>query len=145
MKIKSFFYAHKNTTHPLHTFDTQVTTLYAVTKGATVALRNATTYTVIDKEVLIAQRDDSTIWQCRFRIDKKWQRTSTGERDFDKAKEKAKELFYKAQARKDADYAPITRKFKDVANVVLKQLHKDFVTGKNKTTYNGQKQTTCNQ
>ena len=103
--------------------------------GITVTLRKASTYTEIDKEVLIAQRDDSTIWQCRFRIDKKWQRTSTGERDFDKAKEKAKELFYKAQARKDADYAPITRKFKDVAKVVLKQLHKDFVTGKNKTTY----------
>jgi integrase len=103
--------------------------------GAAVTLRNETTYTVIDREVLIAQRNDSSIWQCRFLIDKKWQRTSTGERDFDKAKEKAKELFYKAQARKDADYAPITRKFKDVAKVVLKQLHKDFVTGKNKTTY----------
>ena len=97
--------------------------------------RNATTLTVIDKEVIIARREHSSIWQCRYYIDKKWQRTTTGERDIGLAKEKAKELFYKAKARKDLDYAPITRKFKDIANIVLNELRKDFNNGKNIQKY----------
>ena len=97
--------------------------------------RNSTTITVIDKEVIIARRENSSIWQCRYRFDNKWQRTSTGERDIELAKEKAKELFYRAKARKDAHYAPITRKFKDVANLVLKQLRDDFKDGKNIQKY----------
>jgi len=100
-----------------------------------VTKRNSTTFTVIDNEVLIAQRSNSTIWQCAYKIDNKWQRTSTGERDIALAKEKAKQLFYTAKARKDTDYTPITRKFKDIAKVVLKQLHKDFVAGKNTNIY----------
>ena len=97
--------------------------------------RNPTTITVIDKEVIIARREHSSIWQCRFRIDKKWQRTTTGERDIELAKEKAKEIFYGAKARKGADYSPITRKFKDIANIVLKELRKDFLDNKNVQKY----------
>ena len=97
--------------------------------------RNNTTITVIDNEVIIAKRERSSIWQCRYRVEKKWQRTSTGERDVELAKEKAKELFYRARARKDAEYTPITRKFKDVANLVLKQLRDDFKAGKNIQKY----------
>ena len=97
--------------------------------------RKATTLTVIDREVIIARRENSSNWQCRYRIDKKWQRTSTGERNLAVAKEKAKALFYRAMARKDLDYAPITRKFKDIANIVLKDLYKDYVNGKNVQKY----------
>ncbi len=97
--------------------------------------RNSTTHTVIDKEVIIRLRDDSDIWQCAYKVGGKWQRTSTGERDINLAKEKAKQLFYKTQARVAIDYTPVTRKFRDVANVVLKQLHKDFVAKKNIAIY----------
>lgn len=93
--------------------------------------RKSNTHTVIDKEVIITMRERSSIWQCAYKVGKKWQRTTTGERDIDLAKEKAKQIFYKAQARVDIDYTPVTRKFRDVANVVLKELHKDFVAGKN--------------
>lgn len=97
--------------------------------------RKSNTYTVIDREVIITMRERSSIWQCVYKVGKVWQRTSTGERDINLAKEKAKQIFYKAQARVDVEYTPVTRKFKDVANVVLKQLHKDFIAGKNIAIY----------
>lgn len=97
--------------------------------------RKKTTHTVIDKEVIITQRNDSTIWQCAYKVGNKWQRTSTGERDETLAKEKAKQLFYKAQSRTEVEYTAVTRKFRDVASVVLKELHKDFIAGKNTVIY----------
>ena len=97
--------------------------------------RKSTTHTVIDKEVIITLRADSSVWQCAYKVASKWQRSSTGEREESLAKEKAKELFYKAQSRTEVDYTAVTRKFKDVANVVLKQLHKDYVAKKNIAIY----------
>jgi len=98
-------------------------------------LRKETTHTVIDREVVITTRKKSSIWQCVYKIGNKWQRTSTGERDVELAKEKAKQIFYKSQARVDIEYTAVTRKFRDVANIVLKELHKDFVAGKNLAIY----------
>ncbi len=102
--------------------------------------RKETTHSVIDREVVITTRKNSSIWQCVYKVGNKWQRTSTGERDVELAKEKAKQIFYKSQARLDIEYTAVTRKFRDVANIVLKELHKDFVAGRNTTIYRDYKQ-----
>ena len=70
---------------------------------------------LIARQLLIAQRERSSIWQCRCSIDGRWQRTNTGERDLEKAKLKAHELLMEANVRKRMNVAPITRCFKDVA------------------------------
>jgi integrase len=98
-------------------------------------LRKSTTHTVIANEVIVTTRSRSSKWQCVYKVGNKWQRTTTGERDLNLAEEKAKQIFYKSQARIEIDYTPVTRKFRDVANVVLKQLHKDFVAGNNISIY----------
>lgn len=103
-------------------------------------LRKDNTHTVIDREVVITTRKNSSIWQCVYKVKNKWQRTSTGERDIELAKEKAKQIYYQSKARVEIDYTPVTRKFKDVANIVLKELHKDFVAGRNVQTYKDYKQ-----
>ena len=102
--------------------------------------RKENTHTVIDREVVITTRPRSSIWQCVYKVKNKWQRTSTGERDIELAKEKAKQIYYQSQARLEIDYTAVTRKFKDVANLVLKELHKDFVAGRNVQTYKDYKQ-----
>jgi len=51
--------------------------------------KKSTTHVLIARQLLIAQREHSSIWQCRYSIDGRWQRTSTGERDMEKAKLKA--------------------------------------------------------
>jgi integrase len=94
-----------------------------------------TTHIVIDKELIVYQRERSTIWQCRYCIDKQWQRTSTKEYDLGKAKKKAKELFLEAQFRKRNDIAPITRYFKDIAKGVVKKLKQEIASGSGKAIY----------
>ena len=94
-----------------------------------------TTHIVIDKELIVYQRERSTIWQCRYSIDRQWQRTSTKEYDLGKAKKKAKELFLEAQFRKRNDIAPITRYFKDIAKSVVKKLKEEIASGNGKAVY----------
>lgn len=94
-----------------------------------------TTHIVIDKELIVYQRERSTIWQCRYCIDRQWQRTSTKEYDLGKAKKKAKELFLEAQFRKRNDIAPITRYFKDIAKSVVKKLKQEIASGNGKAIY----------
>ena len=97
--------------------------------------RKETTHSIIESELLIALRERSSVWQCRYKMDGAWQRTTTGERDIKKAKEAAKKLYLEAQIRKENNYTPITRKFKDVARSVVKRLQKDIDAGQGKATF----------
>ena len=93
--------------------------------------RKSNTYTVIDKEVIITMRERSSIWQCAYKVGKKWQRTSTGERDFNLAKEKAKQIFYKAQSRTEIDCTAVTSSGLDNARIsraTRSQLHKNTLS-----------------
>ena len=51
--------------------------------------KNPTTHAVIENTLNVYQRERSAIWQCAFKIDKKWQRQSTNTRDLKEAKERA--------------------------------------------------------
>jgi len=97
--------------------------------------RKDTTHIVIDKELIVYLRERSTIWQCRYCIDKQWQRTSTKEYDLAKAKKVAKEIFLEAQWRKKNDIAPITRYFKDIARGTIKKLKEEIASGNGKIIY----------
>lgn len=75
------------------------------------------------------------VWQCAFNVDGRWQRTSTHERDFDKAKKTAHDLLVRANVKKELNIAPITRKLRDVAIAVLKQLENDIESNTGKPIY----------
>ena len=97
--------------------------------------KKSTTHIITQGELLVALRERSSIWQCRYCVDGIWQRTSTGERDLRLAKAKAKELYLEAQWRKKSNVAPITRYFRDVARLVAKKLQNDVNSGNGKATY----------
>ena len=88
--------------------------------------KNATTHILIERQLRIYQRERSAVWQCAFNVDGRWQRTSTNERELATAKKKAHDILVKANVKKELNIAPITRKLKDVATVVVKQLEKDI-------------------
>ena len=96
--------------------------------------RKETTHSIIEGELLIALRERSSVWQCRYKIDGVWQRTTTGERDLKTAKATAKKLYLEAQIRKENNYTPITRKFRDVARSVVKRLEKEIEAGQGKAS-----------
>ena len=81
-----------------------------------------TTHILVPHKLVLFKRPRSEVWQCRFQIDKKWQRTSTNSYDFEEAKEKAFELIQEAGFRKRMNYVPVTRNFKNVAEFTIKKL-----------------------
>lgn len=83
------------------------------------AEKNETTHTLLDRELIVYRRERSNIWQCRFKVDGIWQRASTKERDLKKAKTKANELRIEAEIRKRSNLPVITRKFRDMPNLLL--------------------------
>jgi integrase len=97
--------------------------------------KNENTLILIERQLRIYQRERSAVWQCAFNVDGRWQRTSTNERELAKAKKAAHDILVKANVKKELNIAPITRKLKDVANVVLKQLEKDIKNNTAKPIY----------
>ncbi len=77
--------------------------------------KSPTTEILLARELVLYQRERSSIWQCRYKVDGKWQRATTKERDLEKAKRKALDLKVVAEIRKRDNLPVITRKFRDVA------------------------------
>jgi integrase len=104
----------------------------------------STTHPIVDNELVIHKRGRSRFWQCRFKVDKKWQRKSTGESELDKAKKRALDFLYEAKALSKLGHPALTRRFKDVAKLAIKRLedeaendrglrkHRDYLTVINK-------------
>ncbi len=97
--------------------------------------KNATTHTLIERQLNVYLRERSTIWQCSYQVDGKWQRTSTGEKDLELAKKAAHEILIKANIRKEMNVAPITRTFKDIARLAIERMDKETDAGQGKVTY----------
>ena len=72
-----------------------------------------TTHILVPNSLVVFARPRSTVWQCRYQVDGKWQRESTNERNLDDAKRVAHNLLIEANVRKKLNAAPITRTFKD--------------------------------
>ena len=99
------------------------------------SIQKPTTHTLVPRQLVVYKRERSAIWQCRFNVDGRWQRTSTGERDLEAAKAKAHDILVEANVRKKLNTAPITRRFKDIANAVVRKLKDEMKTGKAKPIY----------
>lgn len=97
--------------------------------------KKSTTHTLIEGELTIALRERSSVWQCRYCIDGKWQRNTTNERDIKKAKERAKDIYKEAIWKQKNNVAPITRFFRDIAKVTVKRLQAEIDSGSGKAIY----------
>jgi len=100
-----------------------------------VSAKKPTTHVLIEKELVIALRERSSVWQCRYCVDGKWQRQSTHTYDVKEAEKVARTLLMEAQMRKKLNVVPITRKFKDVAKSALKRLKTAASDGSSKAIY----------
>ena len=80
-------------------------------------------------------RERSSVYQCHYKIDGKWQRTSTKQRDIKQAEDVAKDLYKEAHWKKKNQVAPITRYFRDVAKTVTKKLQDAIDSGDGEAIY----------
>ena len=81
-----------------------------------------TTHVILPRELIVYQRDDSDVWQCRLKVGNKWIARTTKERDLDRAIERAKRLLFEAQLRKEANIPVVTKKFRDIAKLAYQQM-----------------------
>lgn len=94
-----------------------------------------TTHILVPNTLVVFVRPRSTVWQCRYQVDGKWQRQSTNERNLDDAKRIAHDLLIEANVRKKLNAAPITRLFKDVARHAIIRMEKLIADGEAKSMY----------
>lgn len=94
-----------------------------------------TTHILVPNTLVVFARPRSTVWQCRYQVDGKWQRESTNERNLDDAKRVAHDLLIEANVRKKLKAAPITRTFKDIARQAILRMEKEIADGAGKTMY----------
>ncbi len=84
-----------------------------------------TTHTILPRELIVYQRGDSDVWQCRLKVDSKWMARTTKERDLNRAIDRAKRLLFEAQLRKEANLPVVTRKFRDIAKLAYQQMEEE--------------------
>lgn len=97
--------------------------------------KKETTHVLVPHSLVLFIRPRSSVWQCRYQIDGKWQRESTKQRELDKAKSVAHDLFVEANVRKKLKAAPITRAFKDIAKQAILRMEKQIEEGDGKVMY----------
>ena len=100
------------------------------------AEKKDTTHVLIAHSLVVFQRPRSTVWQCRYRVDGKWQRESTKQYDLKTAKAIAHDLLVEANVRKKLKAAPITRTFKDIAKHAVLRMEKHIADGEAKAMWN---------
>ena len=78
---------------------------------------------VIPSAAVLYQRERSGVWQLRIKLaDGKWHRTTTREHDLERARERALDLYYEARAKQQANIPANSRRFSNVAKLVIKQM-----------------------
>ncbi len=84
---------------------------------------------------MLYKRERSGVWQCRYKVGEVWQRATTKERDFEKAKDRAKHLMITAEVRKAQNLPVVTRRFRDVAKLAVQRLKDEIASGNGKVIY----------
>jgi len=91
-----------------------------------------TTNVILPRELIVYQRGDSDVWQCRLKVDNRWMARTTKERDLDKAIDRAKRMLFEAQLRKESNLPVVTKKFRDIAKLTKQQMVDELANPKMK-------------
>jgi len=94
-----------------------------------------TTHVLMDRKLVLYQRERSDVWQCRYKVDGQWHRATTKEYEFDKAKARAERLMIEAEIRKAAQLPVVTRKFRDIAKHAIKRMEDELAAGGGKVVF----------
>lgn len=94
------------------------------------------TYEIYPRELVLYLRPNSTVWQCRYKVDGKWLIASTKLRDRTNAIEKAKDIKRTAELRKEANIPVVTKKLKHIAQLTKQRMDDKAKKGEAPVSYN---------
>lgn len=91
---------------------------------------------VIPSVAVLYKRERSGVWQLRVKLaDGKWHRLTTREHELDAAKERALDLYYEARAKQQANLPAASRRFSNVAKLVITQMEAELAAERGKSVY----------
>jgi hypothetical protein len=93
------------------------------------------THLLLDGEVRVYRRERSKRWQASFSIDGHTIRVSTGARDLEDAKDKARDTYFEYKFRHKNDLPIVTKKFSDLARLAIEDMRKQLNAGLGKLVY----------
>jgi integrase len=93
------------------------------------------TVTVLDGDVRVLRRRNSRAWQAAFKIDGRWVRVSTKCRQLDDAKRRARELYVEYQVRQKNGLPVVSKRFVDVARLVIAEMDRQLAAGVGKASW----------
>lgn len=94
-----------------------------------------------DGEVVLYRRPESQRWQARFKLpDNTWHRITTKRTNIEEASRVATEEYDRARFLHSAGINAISRRFRDVAELAIKQMDDDIALGTGKVIYKDYKQ-----
>lgn len=94
-----------------------------------------TTHHIIKNQLIVFKRAHSDKWQCRYKIDGTWYRSSTNEYSLSTAIQSANMLLIEAHMRNRMNVSAHSKLFRDVAKLVIKQLQDEIDAGIGKPIY----------
>lgn len=94
------------------------------------------THEILHRQLIVYRRGQSGAWQSRYKVDGKWQRTTTKEVDLKKAIERSKRLLIEAEVRLASNIPVITRRFRDVSRLAIERMEQELKSGKGKISFN---------
>ena len=69
--------------------------------------------TILDGSIVLSRRHESAKWQARFKVENRWIRVMTKEKDLKEAKTAAEELYLDARYRVKHELPVQTKRFKE--------------------------------
>lgn len=93
------------------------------------------THQLIERELVVFKRPNTVVWYCRYKIEDTWFTLTTKERDLNKAKAAAQKILAKAQLRREENLPVVTKRFRDVAQLVLKAMEARIAVGHKVDSY----------
>lgn len=93
------------------------------------------THQLIERELVLFKRPTTAAWYCRYKIDDKWITATTKELDLKKAKKAAHQILMKAQVLKEQNLPVLSKRFSDVANIVIRAMEERIAAGHTVKSY----------
>jgi integrase len=93
------------------------------------------TVTLLDGDVRLFKRGRSRAWQATFKIDGRWVRITTKCKQLDDAKKRARELYVEYQVRQKNGLPVVSKRFADVARIVIADMDQQLAAGVGKASW----------
>lgn len=90
---------------------------------------------ILDGTVTLTKRNHSSAWQARYKIGNKWLRATTKQKELERAKKVAQDIYLRARFREDEGLPIVTKRFDAVARIVKSKLRAALDANEGKKVY----------